>query len=123
MGANEQPFSTKYPTDVPDMGYGPLPVAPYVSRAFFEQEREKVFKRAWLEVAREEDVPNPGDYLVVEVEVLGWSLILTRGTDGTLRAFTTSARIAVTRWRSSAAAMPRVLPAVSTAGCSATTAN
>ena len=87
MGATEQPFVTKYPTDVPAMGDGPLPVEPYVSRAYFEQERDKVFKRAWLEVAREEDVPKPGDYQVLDIEVLGWSLILTRGTDGKLRAF------------------------------------
>ncbi|MDD3651739.1 aromatic ring-hydroxylating dioxygenase subunit alpha [Immundisolibacter sp.] len=87
MGKLEPPFVTKYPTDVPVMGDAPLPVAPYVSREFFEREREKVFKRAWLEVARAEDIPHPGDYLVVDIEVLGWSLILTRGADGQLRAF------------------------------------
>ena len=87
MGATEQPFVTKYPTDVPAMGDGPLPVEPYVSRAFFERERQKVFKRAWLQVAREEDIPNSGDYRVVDLEVLGWSVILTRGSDGRLRAF------------------------------------
>jgi phenylpropionate dioxygenase-like ring-hydroxylating dioxygenase large terminal subunit len=87
MGATELPFVTKYTTDVPAMGDAPLPVEPYVSREFFEREREKVFKRAWLQVAREEDIPNPGDYRVVDLEVLGWSVILTRGADGQLRAF------------------------------------
>lgn len=87
MGKLDRPYTTRYTTEMPAMGDAPLPVAPYVSRAFFELEREKVFRRAWLEVARVEDVPDPGDYRVVDIEVLGWSLLLTRGSDGALRAF------------------------------------
>lgn len=87
MGKLDRPYTTRYTTEMPAMGDAPLPVAPYVSRAFFELEREKVFRRAWLEVARVEDVPDPGDYRVVDIDVLGWSLLLTRGSDGALRAF------------------------------------
>ncbi len=87
MGKLDRPYTTRYTTEMPAMGDAPLPVAPYVSRAFFELEREKVFRRAWLEVARVEDVPDPGDYRVIDIEVLGWSLLLTRGSDGALRAF------------------------------------
>ncbi len=123
MGATEQPFVTKYPTDVPAMGDAPLPVEPYVSRAFFEREREKVFKRAWLQVARDEDIPHPGDYRVVDLEVLGWSVILTRGSDGRLRAFHNICTHRGNRWRSSRVATPGASPAVSTAGFTVTTGN
>ena len=80
-------FHTKFSTSVPDMGEAPLPVAPYISAEFFEQEREKIFRRAWLEVAREEELPNPGDYLVRELEVLKTSVLLVRGSDGVVRGF------------------------------------
>lgn len=87
MGREDREFETKLKSDTPPMGDGPLPVEPYVSAEFFEREREAVFKRAWLQVARVEDLPNPGDYLVVDVEVLKSSVILVRGNDGLIRAF------------------------------------
>ncbi|MGK2942938.1 MAG: aromatic ring-hydroxylating oxygenase subunit alpha [Immundisolibacter sp.] len=87
MGAQEPVFKMKEGTDIPDMGNAPLPVEPYISAEFFEREREKIFKRAWLEVAREEDIPNPGDYLVQDIEVLKASVIIVRGQDNRIRAF------------------------------------
>ncbi|MEL0081538.1 MAG: aromatic ring-hydroxylating dioxygenase subunit alpha [Gammaproteobacteria bacterium] len=87
MGKTERIFETKLPGDTPEMGDAPLPVEPYVSREYFERERESVFKRAWLEVAREEEIPSPGDYLTIELEVLKASIVLVRGDDNQLRAF------------------------------------
>jgi phenylpropionate dioxygenase-like ring-hydroxylating dioxygenase large terminal subunit len=80
-------FHTQITTPAPDMGTGPLPVEPYISAEFFEKEREKIFRRAWLEVARVEELPNPGDYLVREIEVLKTSVLLVRGKDGQVRGF------------------------------------
>ena len=87
MGVEDRVFEMKQGTEVPVMGDAPLPVEPYVSAEFFEREREKIFKRAWLQVARVEDVPNPGDYLVRKLEVLKASVIVVRGQDGVIRAF------------------------------------
>src|SRR3546814_6490070 len=64
------------------MGTGPLPVEPYISAEFFEKEREKIFRRAWLEAARTEELPNAGDYVVREIEVLKTSILLVRGKAG-----------------------------------------
>ena len=87
MGKTERVFETKLKSDTPQMGDAPLPVEPYVSAEFFEREREQVFKRCWLEVARVEEIPNPGDYRVVDVEILKASIILVRGEDNQIRAF------------------------------------
>lgn len=46
----------------PQFGTEPLPIEPVISKEFFELERDKIYCHAWLQVCREEDVPNPGSY-------------------------------------------------------------
>ncbi len=87
MTKPEERFHTKITTQMPDMGTAPLPIEPYISAEFFEKEREKIFRRAWLEVARGEELPNPGDYVVRELEVLKTAVLLVRGDDGVVRGF------------------------------------
>ncbi|PWG73991.1 (2Fe-2S)-binding protein, partial [Enterococcus hirae] len=41
----------------------------------------------WLNVGRIEDIPDPGDYRVVDLDILQASLILVRGQDGVVRGF------------------------------------
>lgn len=65
----------------------PVPLEPYRSPEFFERERERVFMRAWLMIAREEEIPNPGDYVVKPVEIANASILLTRTKGGAVRAF------------------------------------
>ncbi|HXF71281.1 MAG TPA: aromatic ring-hydroxylating dioxygenase subunit alpha [Actinomycetota bacterium] len=62
-----------------------LPRDAYLSEAFHELERERIFRAEWMCVAREETVQRPGEYLIVEP--VGERLILVRGRDGRLRAF------------------------------------
>ena len=59
----------------------------YNSQAYFEAERDRVFARAWLAVARVEEVPANGDYTICEIPTLKANLLLVRGKDGVLRAF------------------------------------
>lgn len=59
----------------------------YRSEAFFELERDRLFGRSWLILSREEEIPEPGDYIVREIEVLGASILVTRGKNGTVRSF------------------------------------
>lgn len=66
---------------------GPVPMEPYRSPAFHELEKERIFRRAWLLMGREEEIAHPGDYVVKEVEILKASVILTRKKDGTVGAF------------------------------------
>src|SRR4029077_11915353 len=51
---------------------------------------EAIFAHDWVLVGREETLPKPGDCL--EAKVLGESLIIVRGEDGTLRAFSNVCR-------------------------------
>ena len=53
-----------------------LPRAAYVSEHIFEQEAEQLFLTHWVNVAHVSQVPNPGDYLCVDV--FDYPLVLTR---------------------------------------------
>lgn len=62
-----------------------LPSTWYRSAEIFKTEKERIFCREWIGVCREEEIPNPGDFLVLDV--LGESILLVRNRDGQLRAF------------------------------------
>ena len=57
----------------------------YTSSAVFEQERGRIFSRSWIAAGRDEQIPKPGDYFVLELA--GESLIITRDASGKLHAF------------------------------------
>ncbi len=57
----------------------------YTSPVVFEQEQERVFSRSWVAAGREEQLPNPGDYFLLDLA--GESLIITRDASGRLHAF------------------------------------
>ena len=65
----------------------PVSTEPYISPAFFEMEREKVFRKAWLSMGRIEQLPQPGSYIVREVEVCKASVLITRDSNGKVRSF------------------------------------
>src|SRR5690242_1105075 len=67
-----------------------LPSAWYRSAEMFAREKERIFCREWLCVAREEELVAPGDFRVLDV--LGESLILLRNRAGQLRAFYNTCR-------------------------------
>jgi phenylpropionate dioxygenase-like ring-hydroxylating dioxygenase large terminal subunit len=71
----------------PELGEGPLSIEPYVSPAWFEAEKEKIFKRLWLCVGRVEEVAKPGDYKIKRIHVADTSAIIIRGKDDRVRAF------------------------------------
>ena len=56
----------------------------YLSDRIFELERERIFFREWLCVAREAELPEPGDYLVRDVA--GESILIVRTRDWGLAA-------------------------------------
>ena len=71
----------------PDQGTAPIPTEPYLSEEYFELERERVFRRNWLNVGRVDEVPEAGDYFVRDIAVCGASVLVIRGSDGVVRGF------------------------------------
>jgi phenylpropionate dioxygenase-like ring-hydroxylating dioxygenase large terminal subunit len=71
----------------PELGIAPLDTSHYYSDKVFEKERDNIFKKCWLNVGREEEIPNPGDYFVKEIEMCKTSILVVRGKDDVIRAF------------------------------------
>ena len=70
-----------------ELGTEPMYYEDSISPEFFELEREAVFKRAWLNVGRVEQLPRNGSYFTKELAVAKTSVVVVRGKDGQIRAF------------------------------------
>ena len=62
-------------------------VAERLTPEFFALERDEVFRKSWLPVARASEVPERGSYVVKDLPTFKTSLIVIRGTDDQVRAF------------------------------------
>lgn len=62
-------------------------VAERLTPAFHARERERIFRRSWLPVARLSEVPAPGSYVVKDMPTFKTSLLVVRGTDEQVRVF------------------------------------
>ena len=71
----------------PDLPRTPVPVEPYVSPAVFDQERGAIFRKSWINIGREDDIPTAGEFFVRDVEIAEASILVVRGDDGVVRAF------------------------------------
>ena len=76
-------WSEKYP----GLGTSPLPTEPYISEEHFALERERVFRRSWLQVGRVEEIPHEGSYFVRDIAICNASVLVIRGSDGIVRGF------------------------------------
>jgi phenylpropionate dioxygenase-like ring-hydroxylating dioxygenase large terminal subunit len=77
---------TKWHDRYPELGTGPIPIEPYISREYFEKERERIFRKVWLNIGRVEQIPSSGDYFVKDLAMCTTSILVVRGKDGTIRA-------------------------------------
>lgn len=66
------------------LGSEPLAAARYTDPEFFAQEKAKMWPNVWQFAARDEEMPNPGDYVVYENA--GRSFLLVRQQDGSIKA-------------------------------------
>ncbi len=64
-----------------------IPILEKLSPEFYAQEKEKIFRRAWLCVAHTSDLPEKGGYRVVEVPTFRASLLIVRDKEGGIRGF------------------------------------
>ncbi len=69
------------------IGAGIVDTARYTTPEVYEAEKDKIFRRTWLMVARESEVPNPGDFIKREIPPLDAEAVIVRGKDGVVRAF------------------------------------
>jgi phenylpropionate dioxygenase-like ring-hydroxylating dioxygenase large terminal subunit len=86
------PVNPAAPVDSPeakapfiDNGSGPIPTDRYYSAEWMERERLALWPKVWNWAAREEDVPEPGDFKTFSIG--RESFILIRGEDNRVRAF------------------------------------
>ncbi len=71
----------------PEFGTAPLAIEPCLSQEYFELERDKVFRKCWLQICRVEELPNPGDFFNRHISICKTHALIMRGDDGELRAF------------------------------------
>lgn len=74
-----------YVDEYENLGSDPIPASRYTDPAFFELEKQKLWPNVWQFAAREEELPEPGDYVVYEN--VGKSFLIIRQDDGSIRAF------------------------------------
>ena len=67
-----------------------MPKSVYTSEAFAAQEREHIFAREWLCAGRADALPNPGDYMTMQIS--GEPIIVLRDREGALRAMSNVCR-------------------------------
>ncbi|MER5661992.1 aromatic ring-hydroxylating oxygenase subunit alpha [Streptomyces mirabilis] len=87
MALYPKPAEGSWTEHYPDLGTGVVSYEDCVSPEFYEVEREAVFKRAWLNVGRVEDLPRKGSYFTKEIEVANTSIIVVRDLRDRVRAF------------------------------------
>ena len=85
-GANDQ-IDDRWNDKYPHLGTESIPIEPYISKEYFELERERIFRNVWLNVGRVEQIPHLGDYFVEDLPVCHTSIVVVRGKDGQIHAF------------------------------------
>jgi len=68
-----------------DNGIKPIAKDRYYSLDWMHRERVRLWQRVWLWAAREEDIPDPGDYVTFQIN--RENFIIVRGADDRIRAF------------------------------------
>ncbi|MFC9659654.1 aromatic ring-hydroxylating dioxygenase subunit alpha [Nocardia sp. NPDC127606] len=82
-----RPAEGSWTQHYPELGTSMMSFEDSVSPEFFELEREAIFRRAWLNVGRIEQVPRTGSYFTKELDVARTSIIVVRDRDGAINAF------------------------------------
>jgi phenylpropionate dioxygenase-like ring-hydroxylating dioxygenase large terminal subunit len=74
----------------PLMEASTLPPWAYTSEEFYRREVETIWMKEWNFFGRADRIPDPGDYFAVDF--VGVPIIIVRGKDGEVRAFSNSCR-------------------------------
>jgi len=87
MGIQAKPSAGSWTQNYPELGTEPVNYTDSIDPAIFEEEREAIFKRTWLNVGRVEQLARTGSYFTKELTVARTSLIVVRAPDNVIRAF------------------------------------
>ena len=99
MARFPKPAEGSWTQHYPELGTGPVSYEDSIIPEIYELERKAIFKRAWLNVGRVEQIPRKGSYFTKELAVANTSIIVVRNKDGAgARPSTTSAATAATSW-------------------------
>jgi phenylpropionate dioxygenase-like ring-hydroxylating dioxygenase large terminal subunit len=71
----------------PELGTGLVSYEDSISPEFYELEGEAIFRRAWLNVGRVEQLARKGSFFTKDIAVAKSSVIVVRGLDDEIRAF------------------------------------
>jgi phenylpropionate dioxygenase-like ring-hydroxylating dioxygenase large terminal subunit len=82
-----KPAEGSWTEHYPELGTDPVSYDDSTSPEFYELEREAIFRRTWLNVGRVEQLPRKGSYFTKELDAVGTSIVVVRGTDDEVRAF------------------------------------
>ncbi|WP_405836102.1 aromatic ring-hydroxylating dioxygenase subunit alpha [Streptomyces sp. NBC_01518] len=82
-----KPEAGSWTENYPELGTSPVNYEDSIDPAYYEAEKEAIFKRTWLNVGRVEQVPKVGSYFTKELAVADTSLVIVRGRDKEIRAF------------------------------------
>jgi phenylpropionate dioxygenase-like ring-hydroxylating dioxygenase large terminal subunit len=78
---DSRPIETAEELDQP----ATFPVEAYISPEYARAERDKLWRKVWLQAGREEDIPSPGDFITFDI--LDDSIVLVRTPGGAINAF------------------------------------
>lgn len=53
----------------------------------FQKDLDQIFRKSWLVVGHDFELPNPGDFKVKTIPGLNYNILITRGKDNKFRAF------------------------------------
>jgi hypothetical protein len=82
-----KPAEGSWTEHYPELGTSPVDYSDSVDPAYYELEKEAIFKKTWLQVGRVEQVRRVGNYFTKELAVADTSLVIVRGKDKEIRAF------------------------------------
>ncbi|MBY8862302.1 aromatic ring-hydroxylating dioxygenase subunit alpha [Nocardia sp. CA2R105] len=82
-----KPAAGSWTENYPELGTGPVDYTDSIDPSFYEDERNAIFRKNWLNVGRVNQLPRVGSYFTKELACVGKSLIIVKDTDSVIRAF------------------------------------
>lgn len=82
-----KPTAGSWTQNYPELGTDPVDYTDSIDPAFYEDERQAIFRKSWLNVGRINRLPKTGSYFTKELACVGTSLIIVKDKEGVVRAF------------------------------------